>query len=153
MERYDRIFSLIWIGLGVGQCVEAWRLGLGKVSEPETGFAPFVVGLLIILLSLFLLLESSVAIKKNPGKGVSIWSDVHWKRILSMILLLSAYALLLRKLGFLIDTFLLMTLLVKSGDRSKWPGAIVAGLSISVMSYIIFKVWLFVPFPEGVLGF
>jgi putative tricarboxylic transport membrane protein len=153
MERYDRVFSLIWIALGVGQCMEAWRLGLGKVSEPETGFAPFVGGLLIILFSVLLFAESSLSIKKNPDLKISVWTDVNKKRILYLIISLSAYTLLLRTLGFLIDTFLLMTLLVKSGDGSKWPGAIIAGLLISGISYLVFKVWLFVPFPEGILSF
>ena len=153
MERYDRIISLIWIVLGISLCVEAWKLGIGKVSEPKTGFAPFVVGFLIILLSIFLYLESSIAVKKNPGQRISIWSDVYWKRILYMIILLAAYAVLLRKLGYLIDTFLLTTLLVKSGESSKWPGAIIAGLLISCLSNLIFKVLLLVPFPEGILSF
>jgi putative tricarboxylic transport membrane protein len=153
MERYDRIISFLWIALGVGQCVSAWRVGLGKISEPEPGFAPFVVGLGIILLSVFLLVESSIAVKKNPGKGVPIWSEVYWKRILYMVILLSAYVLLLRKLGYLIDTFLLMVLLVKSGQSSKWTRAIIAGVLISGISYLIFTVWLHVPFPEGIFSF
>lgn len=153
MERCDRIISLIWIVLGVSLCAEAWNLGIGKVSEPKTGFAPFVVGLLIILLSIFLYLESSMAVKKNPGKRISIWSEVYWKRIVYIIILLAVYAVLLRKLGYLIDTFLLMTLLVKSGENSRWPGAIITGLIITCLSNLIFKVWLLVPFPEGILSF
>jgi putative tricarboxylic transport membrane protein len=153
MERNDRIFSFVWFALGLGQCVEACRLGLGKVSEPDTGFAPFIGGVLIILFSAFLFAESSMAIRKNPAIKLSIWADVNKQRILYLIILLTAYALLLRTLGFLVDTFLLMTLLVKSNESSRWPGAVFAGALISGISNLVFKVWLFVPFPEGILGF
>ena len=114
---------------------------------------PFVVGLMIILFSVFLFIESSVAIKKNPGKKISIWSEVYWKRIVFMVILLAAYAVLLRKLGYLLDTFVLMTLLVKTGEGSKWPGSILAGLLITGVSFLIFRIWLLVPFPEGILSF
>jgi len=153
MERYDRIASLIWFCLGGAQCLEAWRLGLGKVSEPDTGFAPFIGGGLIILFSIFLFAESSIALRKNPAQKMSVWADVNIRRILYLILLLAGYALLLRPLGFLVDTFLLMTLLVKSAEGSSWPGAVLAGLLISGLSNLVFKVWLYVPFPEGILSF
>jgi hypothetical protein len=41
MEKYDRIFSFLWITLGVLQCVASTSLGLGNVMEPGTGFMPF----------------------------------------------------------------------------------------------------------------
>ena len=153
MERYDRVISLIWVAIGVLLCVEAWSLGLGKVSEPQTGFMPFVVGLGIIVLAVLLLFESSLALRKNRSLKLSIWSEVNWRRILYMVVLLAGYAVLLRRLGYLIDTFLLMTLLVKSEEGSGWPGAVLSGLLISGISYLIFRVWLLVPFPEGILSF
>jgi putative tricarboxylic transport membrane protein len=153
VEQQDRIISLIWIAIGGVLCFEAWSLGLGKISEPQTGFMPFVVGLAIIVLSAFLLIESSVAIKKGRAKKVSVWSNVNWKRIAYMVFLLMAYSLLLNKLGFLVDTFLLTSLLIKSGEGSRWPVAVIGGLLISGVSFVVFRIWLLVPFPEGILGF
>jgi putative tricarboxylic transport membrane protein len=153
MERYDRVISLIWVAIGVLLCLEAWSLGLGKVSEPQTGFMPFVVGLGIIVLSVFLFFDSSLTLRKNRSLKVSIWSGVNWRRILYMVVLLAGYAVLLRRLGYLVDTFLLMTLLIKSAEDSRWPGAVLSGLLITAVSHLIFRVWLLVPFPEGILSF
>ena len=154
MERYDRIISLIWIALGIGQCMESWvLLGLGSVSEPGTGFMPFVVGLVIIVLSVILLLESSIEVKKNPRRKVSLWSDTHWRRVIYIVILLLAYALLLPKLGYLIATFLVLVFLLKSGEPIKWPAAIIVGILTSTISYLVFGIWLSVSFPGGILSF
>ena len=153
MERYDRWLSLIWMALGLGQCFESWRLGLGSISEPESGFMPFLLGLLILVLSAILLVESFIAMKRTPGTRLSLWSEVHWKRIFLISLLLLAYALLLPKLGYLVATFFLTVLLLKSGEPMKWPVCLLIGLLTSGLTYWIFGVWLSVPFPRGFLSF
>lgn len=153
MERYDRIISLIWIILGVSQCVGSWFLDLGNMSEPGTGFMPFVVGLAIIALAIMRFIESSREVKKNPRKKVSLWADTHWKRVVFIIVLMLFYALFLPKLGYLWATFLLMVFLLKSGEPLRWPTALIVGALTSGISYLIFDVWLQVSFPRGMLSF
>ncbi len=153
MERYDRIFSFLWIALGVAQCIGSVILGLGTVSEPGTGFMPFVLGIVLIILAGFLFIEASVELKKKPGPRPSVWRDVYWKRVVYIILLLVGYAVLLPKAGFLLGTFLVMVFLMKSGESVRWPVAILIGLATALISYMIFGVWLKVSFPRGILSF
>jgi putative tricarboxylic transport membrane protein len=153
MARYDRIFTFIWIALGIFQCAEAISLGLGGIMEPGPGFMPFVMGALMIVLAIALFLESSFATRKTPSRKISLWSDVYWKRVIYVAVLMLAYALLLSKLGFLLDTFLMMVFLLKSGDPIKWPTAIFVGALTAGISYVLFGIWLKVPFPAGVLSF
>jgi hypothetical protein len=153
MKRYDRVMSLIWIIVGGGECIEAWRLGLGTVMEPGTGFVPFLSGLTLIMLSMILFGTSSIEIKRKPGERTPVWSLVNWNKALYIVILLFGYILFLRKIGFLVDTFLLITLLIKREEGSKWLGSIVVGLLVAVISYVVFKLWLHVPFPEGYLSF
>ncbi len=153
MERYDRVTSLIWIGVGIAQCIQSWILGLGSGSEPGTGFMPFLVGLVIIILSMFLLIGSTIAARENPERKISLWSNTYWKRVVYISLVLLMYALLLPKLGYLTATFLAMVFLLKSGEPIKWSVAIILGLLTSSISYLIFGIWLNILFPEGVLSF
>ena len=153
MERYDRWLSFIWMALGLGQCFESWRLGLGGVSEPESGFMPFVLGLGIIALSVILWVESFISRKRMHAQKTSAWADVHWRRIIWVSLLLLGYALLLPKLGYLLATFLLLVFLLKSGEPMKWPVCLLIGLLTSGLTYWVFGVWLSVPFPRGFLSF
>ena len=153
MERYDRLISFIWMVLGLAQCVESFNLGLGSVSEPGTGFMPFVMGLVMILLAVSLLLEANFTLKRSRLHKVSLWSEVHWKRVVYITMLLLAYSFLLPKLGYIIATFLVMVFLLKSGEPVKWPAAILVGALTSGLSYLIFGFWLNVSFPRGMLSF
>ena len=153
MARFDRIFSFIWIALGVFQCAESISLGLGSVMEPGTGFMPFAMGLVMIGLAIALFLESYFEMRKKPSQKVSLWSEVYWKRVVYITVIMLSYAVLLPKLGFLLDTFLVMVFLLKSGEPVKWPAAIVVGALTAVVSYVIFGVWLSVSFPAGILSF
>jgi putative tricarboxylic transport membrane protein len=153
MARFDRVFSFIWIALGIAQCVESVRLGLGSMMEPGTGFMPFVLGLVMIVLASALLLECSVEIKKKRTAKISVWGDVYWSRVVYITVLMAAYAVLLPKLGYLLDTFLIMILLLKSGEPIKWPTAIFVGALTAGFSYVLFGVWLSVSFPKGIFSF
>ena len=153
MARFDRIFSFIWIALGVFQCAESYSLGLGSVMEPGTGFMPFVMGLVMIGIAIALFLESSIEIRKKLTVKVSLWSEVHWKRVVYITIIMVAYAVLLPKLGYLLDTFVTMVFLLKSGEPVKWPTAIFVGAMTAGFSYVLFGLWLNVSFPRGLLSF
>jgi putative tricarboxylic transport membrane protein len=153
MARFDRIFGFIWVALGVFQCIESSSLGLGSVMEPGPGFMPFVMGFVMIALAIALFLESSFEMRKRPTGGVSIWSDVYWKRVVYIAVIMLAYAVLLPRLGYLLDTFLAMVFLLKSGEPIKWPTAIFVGALTAGFSYVLFGVWLNVSFPRGLLSF
>jgi putative tricarboxylic transport membrane protein len=153
MEKYDRLFSFLWVALGIFQCLESISLGLGNVMEPGTGFMPFVMGLVVIGLAIALFLESYFAVKKGTPQKLSLWSDVHWRRVFLISLIMLVYAILLPKLGYLLDTFLVMVFLLKSGDPIRWPTAIVVGAITAGFSYLLFGVWLSVSFPTGILSF
>ena len=153
MVRFDRIFSFIWILLGVLQCAESISLGLGSIGEPGPGFMPFVVGLIMIGLAVALFFESHIeTVKKRPPK-ISLWGDVYWKRVVYIALIMLAYAVLLPTLGFLLDTFVMMVLLLKSGEPVKWPAAIIVGALTSGAAYVLFGIWLRVSFPAGMFRF
>jgi putative tricarboxylic transport membrane protein len=153
MEKYDRRFSFLWVALGIFQCVESISLGLGNVMEPGTGFMSFIMGLVLIGLAIALFLEAHLAMKKNPPAKLSLWSDVHWRRVALISLIMLVYAILLPKLGYLVDTFLVMVFLLKSGEPIRWPTAIVVGAITAGFSYVLFGVWLSVSFPTGILSF
>jgi len=56
-------------------------------------------------------------------------------------------------LGFYLSSFLLMVLLLKAVKPTRWWIAIMSGVIAVLISYALFKVWLDVPFPGGILGF
>jgi len=155
MERYDRFISVVWVVLGIGQCVESWALGLGSVTEPGTGFMPFIMGIGMIVLAIALFIESFWGWRKKESlsKNIPLWRDVHWTRVVYITIIMLAYAVFLPRLGYLLDTFLLMVFLLKSGEPIGWPTAVIVGALTSGFSYLLFGVWLNVSFPPGILPF
>ena len=153
MARHDGIISWIWILFGIGLCLESWIIGLGSLSEPGTGFMPFIVGLGIIILAILHLLESAIIKGKRPAERASPWSGIQWKPVVYTLIVILAYILMLPKLGYLIATSFAMIFLLKSGKAMSWTVAIFVGILTSAISYLIFGIWLNVSFPRGLFHF
>ncbi len=64
-----------------------------------------------------------------------------------------AYSLVLESLGYLLSTFFLMFLLLRMMVRKIWWFGPVVACLITLISYILFKVWLKVFLPTGILAF
>ena len=62
--------ALFWVALGILVCYGATRLGLGSVTEPGSGFIFFWSGLILVILSLMVLVESFTQLRGDgPGDG------------------------------------------------------------------------------------
>jgi hypothetical protein len=90
---------------------------------------------------------------EKEEKAVPIWRGLRWHKVLLVLGGVVAYTCFLDMLGFLISTFLLMVFLYKAVEPTRWWVAILSGLTTTLASYCIFKVWLEVPFPPGIFGF
>jgi len=56
-------------------------------------------------------------------------------------------------LGYLVDTFLLITFLLRVVMRAEWKLSLAVALVASVSLYVIFQVMLEVNLPKNMLGF
>lgn len=150
--RNDRTSSLVWLGFAFLICIESLRLPLGSARDPGPGFLPLLVGVILAGLSVICFLQA----RGGPSDGLkgSWYSPRRWKHLLGILSSLVVYALVLDILGFLISTFLLLSVLFRLGLGSKkwiWStgGALVASLSC----YVVFELWLRTQLPKGILGF
>ena len=75
-----------------------------------------------------------------------------WKRILFVLIVLVLYVKLLPVLGYLITTFLLMTLLFWILKGSAWWWVLASSFITTLATYFIFSKWLNCQFPEGLFG-
>ncbi len=149
-----RIFlwcNLFWVLFSVITCVEAYRLNLGTVHEPGPGFFPFGAGFIMLILSLAALLQSKA--KKQKVEETSRQETFRWWNILIILAAITAYALSLEKIGFLINSFLFMCLLLKVVEPQTWKTAIIGGLITTIAANLIFNVIFRTQIPKGILGF
>ena len=140
------------MGLGLALCIGSFRLGLGSLHSPGTGFASFLGGGLLGVFGLILTVYSRLEKSSLPEIAKGIFSSEKLKQPLLALLVLFSYPLLLKVFGFIISTSLFLFFLFKAMEPRKWFTLAVISLCGSLASYLVFQVWLRVSFPKGILG-
>ena len=134
--------------LGILAMIEAHNLSLGDIHNPGPGFVPFFLGLSMTILSFLSFLSPDMKIA-----GDAFWNQ--WERGKSILYIfagLIVYLLLLKTLGFYLNTFWLMIYLMSlAGEKGYRKKLMVSGLTIAVI-YVVFSRLLIIPFPRGILG-
>ena len=150
MEKYHIFPIIFWIGVSLFIVVLSYKLGLGGLHNPGPGLWPFILGILLLIISLYLLLRhlfrmgaKGETVKEEQGQ-ISFW------RISLVLVLLFAYSLLLEKLGYLIATFMLLSILSKSMGSKKWTSVLIGSVLTVLVTYFVFTS-LGLRFPKGIL--
>ena len=151
MSRILFYSNLFWLLFSLVTCVEAYRLGLGAINQPGPGFFPFSAGFVMIILSLSALFQSMT--KKKKVEKMNRQEPFRWWNIVIILAAITAYAFSLEKIGFLINTFLFMCLLLKVVEPQPWKTAILGGLITTIAANLIFNVIFRAQIPAGILGF
>jgi hypothetical protein len=151
MKTLDQAGSLFWLLVSVAVFVESIRLGIGKVQNPGMGFMTFGASGILGILSLVLFIRASLS--KEEGESRPLLAGGFWKRVLFVLLLLSAYSVVMPILGYLLSTFILMTLLFWVLERKKVGFIFMASLLSTLITYLVFSKWLNCQFPNGLFGF
>jgi putative tricarboxylic transport membrane protein len=155
MKKYPLYIVLVWIALGVFVSIYAYKLGMGKLSEPGAGFIPFWLGIIVAGLALFKLVKESRA--KGEGEGADsktvkgVGRSAALGKLIFITVTLIAYALVLDWLGYIITTFMAMILLLRFSGYTQWVRIVVYAIIIVGISHLIFR-YLGVQFPVGVLS-
>ena len=143
--------NLFWLLFAVVTCEESLRLKLGEVTKPGSGFFPFSAGIVMLALSLAALLQS---FRKKPGGEKEAGGELfRWWSIIIIVAAVMAFALTLETLGFLINTFLFVTIMLKVVQPQPWKTSIIGGLVSAVVADVLFNVIFRAQIPSGILGF
>ncbi len=122
---------------------ESFRVELGTLKEPGSGFLSLCAGLGVGALSLVLIYRGWRV--REPGKP-------HSHRVTFALVSLFIYSLVLDSLGFVVATFFLVGILFRLGQPRPWWFLIGVSALVTFLSYLIFGVFLRVYFPRGFLG-
>ena len=148
MENRDRASSLFWIGFGIVFCVGGLKHGLTKSGIPGPGCLPFLVGLILVSLSLMLLV-SSLLKRKTADKSFPQIGRL--KRLSIATLSLIFFGVALKEIGYLLTTFLFMMLVLRFIEPQRWRVSFLFALLTAMISWAFFMV-LKVELPRGILG-
>jgi hypothetical protein len=127
-------------------------MGVGKPSNPGMGFMAFGASGLLGILSLLLFLRTYFQ-KKRPGALSPPFFSGRWKNVPLVLGVLILYSVFMPHIGYLISTFLLLTVLFWLLEReSVFRPILLSGCS-TLLTYVIFSKWLNLQFPEGLFSF
>lgn len=149
MNRMNRhiISSSVWVLLGVYICIKSVDLDLGQLSNPGPGFMPFLGASILMILNMVLLGKEFMKQGKKYGK----W-DIKWGKVGTILLGIILYALLVQRVGYMLTTFFTMILFFRVCSPPKWLMIILNSFVCTVVSYLIFDIWLNCRLPKGILG-
>ena len=148
--------SLFWLLFSVVMGQQAFRLPMGVMRDPGAGFFPLMIALVTCLLAILALAEA-LRDKQEPTAAKAEASGsterFRWWNIAVILAALIAYALTLTTVGFLVNTFLFMLLLLKVIEPQAWTKSLVAAGITAVVSELFFNGLLNAQIPKGLLGF
>ena len=150
MKKYHVIVIVFWIGLSLFVTVFSYRLGLGRFHTPGPGLMPFIAGILLLIVSLYLFI---VSFSKTSGKQEISKEEpgqTNFVNIGFVLLSLLAYTLLLETLGYLITTFLVLIMLFRSAGSKRWSSVLIASALAAFLTYFVFTSFG-LRFPTGIL--
>ncbi len=147
--------------LAVGLVYESMGMNMprGSLAYPGPGLFPTVIGVFLIATAIGCLLQDLVSRKKTtaPPAAASPASDGaapakrNVGKTVQLMLLLVAYGLLLKPLGFPLAVFTFAAVAIRIFGYRKWLPTLAMAAMIAAVSYVSFVVWLKVPLPTGIL--
>ena len=153
MKKTFLINDLVWIGFAALVCWGGLKLGFGSFHQPQAGFMPVLSGLVLGLLALIDLISGLLNRWKTEKDDRTIWTNIHWGKLLLTLALLVAYTVLFTSVGFVITTVLLLIFLYRAMERRPWWVVLGASVVTTGLFYLGFKVGLDSQLPRGFLGF
>ena len=147
----DKATSIFWLCVSAVVAVASFRLGLGNISMPGSGFTPFGASILLGILSIVCFFQAKID-KESEATG-PLFRGTLWPRVILVFIALFAYAQIIPFGGYSATTFLLMILLFRiAGQKQAWKVVLYSFIT-TTLSYYVFSKWLNLQFPIGPLGF
>lgn len=151
-RRADRIISIILIAIGAGYLAYNTRYNWGTAEAPGPGFFPFVMGLLLLLLSLRLLAATVFsAATAKPATDGEADGPLAWRRPALMVAILVLYILILDQAGYPLSTLALLLVSFRVLGATGWLKSTAISVGLVAFTYLLFVVWMQVPLPAGQL--
>lgn len=141
--------GLIGFGLGLFAIRSGLQFKLGTINEPGSGFVLFYTG---ILMCVFAATIVFAALTEGGPTFAARWRNARWARPAAVIVCLTAFALALDPLGFLLSSIPLMLLLMRLIDPVRWELAVPISLLAPAGMWWLLKHGLGIQLPSGMFG-
>jgi len=146
--RAETVTAVLMLALAAYITYEGYDLGLGKASDPGSGYIQFWTGIIMAGLSTVLLVQSFLPGADKSGLGAP-FRDIMWGKVLYVAALLVAYTAALGTLGFILSTFILLVVLFKTVEPQGWGVSVLGSVLTTGVAWLVFVHWLGQQMPVG----
>ena len=145
MSRVDRGVGIAAVLGAVLLAAAGWRLDPGTSKLPGPGFFPLLIAVAMGALGLWMLLR--------PGEGErsALPGSPRWNSLALALGSILGYAVVLQDLGYLLSTFALLGVQLRWVEKQGWRTSLATAFIASAVSLVLFRVFLKVPLPVGIL--
>jgi putative tricarboxylic transport membrane protein len=147
MKTSDIGSSIFFMAMGGFLGWQSVVLSVGSPRHPGPGFFPFCLSLFLIFIAVIIFFQG---LKKKPNPPET---GLRRSRVAIALGAIILYAFILEPVGYLISTFFLILLLLRIMVKKAWWYAPGVACVVTLVSYLLFRVWLQVLLPSGVLRF
>ena len=150
MRSRELAAAAVLLAFGLFAVTQARGLRFGTVAAPGPGFFPLCLAMALCLASIGLLVQ---ALRATPAGAVASTAGARRFAVAGTLASLLVYALVLEQLGFLLATFALLLFFFRVLQRQSWLVVVTGSLATSILAYLVFKIWLGVNLPGGLVSF
>lgn len=143
MKKLDYILSCFLMLLGIAIVYETLQMKIsGSPGGGNPAFYPRLLAVLLIIISAFLFFGKS----KEEVKVRNI------ARITLLVIFFFLYTFALKRVGFLVSTMVWIALTMLIVGKKNWIEVIIIPPTITFLIYLAFWKILYIPLPQGILG-
>jgi putative tricarboxylic transport membrane protein len=149
--RADTFTSALALAVSAFILLQGRDLGLGRASDPGSGFILFWTGIIMTALSAVLLVQSLAAKAEDAAGMGDAFAGLRWGKVVYVVALMVLYASVVEYFGFILSTAVLLLVLFKTVEPQSWRVAIIGSALTTLGAWAVFVAWLGTQLPVGIL--
>lgn len=149
MKKVNWIIGILLAFFSLWIIYESRKLVYTVRYSPGAGFLPFWLGVVLFIQSVFIFLGDIFATQNYQSNALP--GKLSLGRVISVIGILFVCILLLKHLGFILSISISMSLLLAFCEKYRYIKAVSISIITTMILYGIFKIWLGVALPTGIL--
>jgi putative tricarboxylic transport membrane protein len=145
----DIVVALIMVGIGALVMADSLRLGAGWAEYgPESGYFPFYIGLIIVVVSLGTVALALFGRKQNRDAFVH---SVQLRHVVRVFVPTVGFIVLAGFIGIYVASAFFIGASMRWLGRFRWFTIVAVSVAVPIALFFLFEIWFLVPLPKGPL--
>jgi putative tricarboxylic transport membrane protein len=149
VKRFDYISGLVLFILAIVLLFQARGLSIWGEDGPSEGFFPFVLSMLLGILSAVILIQAFVK-SRQASESIRILGPKK-RKFFSYIISFFIFGFIFSKVGYSVTLVTFLIFILRIVERQPWKLTLIVTVLSVICSYFAFDVFLKVSMPEGFL--